>query len=72
MPIVPGRGLAPGDGSALLLPGEDGEGEPDVGHDKVHDVVGEAADEVAPADRIVNESVDSYYESTHESVVSSQ
>ena len=52
MPIVPGRGLAPGDGSALLLPGEDGEGEPDVGHDKVHDVVGEAADEVAPADRI--------------------
>ena len=45
---IPGRGLAPGDGCALLLPGEDGEGEPDVGDDEVDNVVGEAADEVAP------------------------
>ena len=48
---VPGSRLAPGNDRALLLLGQDGKGEPDVGNDKVDDVVGEAADEVALAER---------------------
>ena len=47
---VPSGGLASGYGSALLLGGEDGEGESNVGNDKVDDVAGESADEAPPAE----------------------